>query len=155
MATRTISASSRKRTSKAAEPAEATAEVEQDEVVADDQTEPTDAEVEQEDGGVPVEAPSEHPHETGRLPYMIESAELECVKGDVRIRLDIVRGKSHFRLYHSPSQLSDLIRVSDLKNDDATLSDLRGHAVMVSFGESGYPTMLSGIYDESELLWLA
>ena len=106
---------------------------------------------------VPVEAPEtpvdpvvEEPYRIA--PYRIESAELQCVDGEVSIRLDLMRGHLHIRLFYPPEYLSHLIGVSDLLNDDADLSDLKGHAVTVGFDANERPTRLANIYDDQE--WL-
>ena len=106
---------------------------------------------------VPVEAPEtpvdpvvEEPYRIA--PYRIESAELQCVNGEVSIRLDLMRGHLHLRLFYPPEYLPHLIGVSDLLNDDADLSDLKGHAVTVGFDANERPTRLANIYDDQE--WL-
>ena len=106
---------------------------------------------------VPVEAPEtpvdpvvEEPYRIA--PYRIESAELQCVNGEVSIRLDLMRGHLHIRLFYPPEYLPHLIGVSDLLNDDADLSDLKGHAVAVGFDANDRPTRLANIYDDQD--WL-
>lgn len=98
----------------------------------------------------PVDPVAEEPYRIA--PYRIESAELQCVNGEVSIRLDLMRGHLHLRLFYPPEYLPHLIGVSDLLNDDADLSDLKGHAVTVGFDANERPTRLVNIYDDQE--WL-
>lgn len=98
----------------------------------------------------PVDPTTDEPYRIA--PYRIESAELQCVNGEVSIRLDLMRGHLHIRLFYPPEYLPHLIGVSDLLNDDADLSDLRGHAVTVGFDANERPTRLVNIYDDQE--WL-